>query len=393
MKKCSTKTIALIEPEYPEKLLSAEVDSWLHRLRRAVSSIKLPSNPIGPGFQNVSLAELEQLRFDHIRITDNDSRTAIPDYVLSHVVNWLERMDDSVNGPAVAEVQIHQGDANEVELRCGGIDRVTLERISSGLLGNSFFSGCTDLITSLNSGSLVRVRFVNVDPGTVDGRLFYSVMKELLGRQQYIAVLHRIVHDLKNQVTALRRVAFSAIQEPSRKYQLFAELEKGKAEILARHAMLRSFFLASEPKQLSDCVPRDVLRGIMARELPLVPRAISVTIQDTLGSAKASIDAESLSSLLINLLRNAVDAMPSGGTLSIVATSAEGYIYLEVSDTGVGIERDLLPSLFTSMRSTKKGLGLGLATIKRIVDLYSGIVDVKSQPGHGTTFAIALQTL
>jgi signal transduction histidine kinase len=98
--------------------------------------------------------------------------------------------------------------------------------------------------------------------------------------------------------------------------------------------------------------------------------------------------------VLWNLLRNAVEAMPEGGTiyLSTVkrnATTPEAI--LMVRDTGIGIAREDLEHIFEPFFSRKTGgTGLGLATTTRIVEDHKGTIDVLSQPSKGTTFTIRL---
>jgi signal transduction histidine kinase len=98
--------------------------------------------------------------------------------------------------------------------------------------------------------------------------------------------------------------------------------------------------------------------------------------------------------VLWNLLRNAVEAMPEGGTIYLAAaqkSTLSPEAILMVRDTGVGIARDDLEHIFEPFFSRKVGgTGLGLATTARIVEDHKGTIDVLSQPGKGTTFTIRL---
>ena len=109
-------------------------------------------------------------------------------------------------------------------------------------------------------------------------------------------------------------------------------------------------------------------------------------------------DQGMLEQILVNLVVNARDAMPSGGTLT-VATSLHHdeadcpWVRLSVTDTGEGIPLDVLPRLFEPFFTTKqvgKGTGLGLATVSAIVEQHQGRVMVESEVGRGTTFKINL---
>jgi len=120
------------------------------------------------------------------------------------------------------------------------------------------------------------------------------------------------------------------------------------------------------------------------------------------------IDPSQLDQILMNLVVNARDAMPTGGRLTIEATNVhideshcrrhagfrEGdYVLVVVSDTGVGMDRETLAHVFEPFFTTKdvgKGTGLGLATVHGIVAQNGGVVGVHSEPGRGTTFRIYL---
>jgi PAS domain S-box-containing protein len=97
-----------------------------------------------------------------------------------------------------------------------------------------------------------------------------------------------------------------------------------------------------------------------------------------------------------NLIQNAVEAMPKGGRLSIIASAESVHgnrreLELRVTDTGIGIARDRLSKIFLPFYTTKtKGTGLGLALVHKIVLLHNGRVEVESQEGAGTTFRVSL---
>lgn len=93
----------------------------------------------------------------------------------------------------------------------------------------------------------------------------------------------------------------------------------------------------------------------------------------------------------INLIQNAVQAMPNGGTLKINAQRQGNHVFISVEDTGEGIPEEVKSKLFTPLFTTKsKGQGFGLAVVKRLVEAQDGKITFNSHKGKGTTFTIQL---
>jgi PAS domain S-box-containing protein len=94
---------------------------------------------------------------------------------------------------------------------------------------------------------------------------------------------------------------------------------------------------------------------------------------------------------ITNLIINAIQAMPAGGTLEVRAQKTDREAQIRICDTGTGIPDEVKPKLFTPMMTTKaKGQGLGLAVVKRLVEALKGTITFESQEGKGTTFTIKL---
>jgi len=100
-----------------------------------------------------------------------------------------------------------------------------------------------------------------------------------------------------------------------------------------------------------------------------------------------------LSHVLVNIIKNAIDAMPQGGTLEILSEVKDSLIYLSFKDTGVGISQSVRERIFEPFFTTKsidKGTGLGLAICKEIVHKYDGEINVQSAQGEGSTFTVLI---
>ena len=117
--------------------------------------------------------------------------------------------------------------------------------------------------------------------------------------------------------------------------------------------------------------------------------AVSVDLDDSAGTIRA--DAEQLGRALQNLVLNAIDAMPAGGTLTVRTRRSAAGVRIDIADTGEGIEAGERARLFTPYYTTKQhGTGLGLAIVQSVVADHGGKITVDSTPGRGTTFRIEL---
>lgn len=106
------------------------------------------------------------------------------------------------------------------------------------------------------------------------------------------------------------------------------------------------------------------------------------------------MDADQMTQVFLNILLNAIEATPRGGTISVVSEAGnDRKVNLVVKDTGEGIPREHLDKIFDPFFSTKKkGTGLGLAIVKSIIEAHGGEIDVESEVGKGTKFIVSLET-
>ena len=179
----------------------------------------------------------------------------------------------------------------------------------------------------------------------------------------------------------------------------------GRAAALTRQLLAFSRRQVMEPRVLDL---NDVVRGVERLLRPLVGEDIEMKLElrGSLGRVRA--DPNQVDQVLMNLAANARDAMPSGGRLTLETDEVvldEGFcrehagarpgpfVALRVSDTGTGIDPDVIGHLFEPFFTTKelgRGTGLGLATVYGIVKQSDGYVSVDSVPGRGTTVTVYL---
>ncbi|MBI5049604.1 MAG: HAMP domain-containing histidine kinase [Nitrospirae bacterium] len=104
-------------------------------------------------------------------------------------------------------------------------------------------------------------------------------------------------------------------------------------------------------------------------------------------------DKQKLQQVFLNLIKNSIEAITGKGRFSISAKRVKDMIEVEVKDTGIGMEPEIVSKIFEpffTKKETKKGYGLGLFVVHNIIEEHGGIIDVESHVGHGTTFLIRL---
>ena len=122
-----------------------------------------------------------------------------------------------------------------------------------------------------------------------------------------------------------------------------------------------------------------------------IPINLEVSIVVEEGFPQFMADFSMLKRVLMNLIQNAVQAMPNGGKLKVNAERQDKQVCISVADTGEGIPEEVQSKLFTPLFTTKsKGQGFGLAVVKRLVEAQDVKISFQSQNQKGTTFIIHL---
>jgi len=133
-----------------------------------------------------------------------------------------------------------------------------------------------------------------------------------------------------------------------------------------------------------------IVREILALEATGYKSAgITVKLNFQAGLPAIEIDPSKIKQAILNLCKNAVEAMGDGGCLAIKAYRAEGMVVLEITDDGFGVPDDV--DVFELFKTTKpRGTGLGLSVVQQVVSAHHGTIDFTSDPGQGTTFTVRL---
>ncbi|HMK99707.1 MAG TPA: ATP-binding protein [Acidimicrobiales bacterium] len=191
-------------------------------------------------------------------------------------------------------------------------------------------------------------------------------------------------HELRNPLAAvinalylLRRQLGEPAAPQFEKHLAMAERETGKAAAMAED--LTAFVRPREPKKEKVDVP-ELVREVVETTPP--PKAVSVVVD--VGALMVDADRRQLSEVLNNLVTNAYQAVPDGGSVRIAARHNDGAVDLSVEDSGPGIDADVANRVFEPFFTTKHdGTGLGLAIVQRLVEAHGGTVVIDGPAASG----------
>lgn len=212
----------------------------------------------------------------------------------------------------------------------------------------------------------------------------------------------RLAHELKNPLFPLQLTVENLVRARTQNPEQFDEVfQESSRTLLAEIANLKAIigrfseFSKMPHPQLQPVHVNELLRGVMQlfqAQLQAPGRApIQCTLELDENAASVAADPELLHRALSNLVLNAMDAMPNGGTLSLRSRREGGKVKIEVADTGSGLTPEECVRVFTPYYTSKQhGTGLGLAIVQSVVSDHGGTISVQSEPGRGATFVIEL---
>jgi two-component system nitrogen regulation sensor histidine kinase NtrY len=214
----------------------------------------------------------------------------------------------------------------------------------------------------------------------------------------------RLAHELNNPLFPLQLTVENMVRARHLPQEQCDEIfEEGTATLIAEIANLKTIIarfsdFSKMPKpQESNLDVREVLQRVLTLFAPTLDQreqSIALKTQIAPDRLMVSADVELLHRALSNLVLNAIDAMPDGGTLTAVAARKGDVIQIKISDTGTGLTPEECQRLFTPYYTTKQhGTGLGLAIVQSVVADHHGTITVESIPGSGATFVIELPAL
>ncbi len=238
-------------------------------------------------------------------------------------------------------------------------------------------------------------------------------LEDAVAREQRLSAVGNlaagVAHEVRNPLNAisiglqrLRKEFAPADAEARAEYTHFTEIMQ--AEVGRLNDIVSRFLALARPSRLT--LTEESLAPLLEELITLLTsqaaaQKIRTELDLQLGEVKVRMDRQKLAHAFMNILLNAIQAMPDGGTLGIraeVASATPGMpetaapaVRIRITDSGPGIPPENLDRVFEPYFTTKEGgTGLGLALAQKIIQEHQGTIRLESQPGSGTTFTIAL---
>jgi len=217
-------------------------------------------------------------------------------------------------------------------------------------------------------------------------------------RSEKLASLGRLVtgvaHELRNPIGVVK----ATVQVMEKEYSDAAGLDEFtaviKEQVDRQNKVIQELLDFGRPSKqmVQPASINSVLEKVLTFTLPML-RQNSINLQTSLGQdlPKIMVDPSGIKQVFVNMILNAIQAMPEGGILTIKTRLQDNFICTEFNDTGLGIEPEELTRIFDPFYTTKdSGTGLGLSISHQIIVSHNGAIHVSSTPGEGSVFKVIL---
>ena len=222
--------------------------------------------------------------------------------------------------------------------------------------------------------------------------------REVLRAEQLAAVgqlAASVAHEIRNPLTTIKMLVQGVREDLATRSLSPSDLQVIEAEVRRIERSLKTFLDFARPPRL-ERVPLDLV-ALVEQTLGLVrgraaKQHVTLELRRPDGPVPVEADGEQLRQVLVNLMLNALDALPRGGRLEVsLRPGGAGEVEVDVEDSGPGIAPEMLPRLFTPFASSKEtGLGLGLVVSRRIVEDHGGRLWASNRPEGGARFTFRL---
>jgi len=225
-------------------------------------------------------------------------------------------------------------------------------------------------------------------------------LEEELLRSERLAVLGKMAahigHEIKNPLMVIGGFARQVLKEPAadsaknrEKLQIIVDEVKRLEDFLVEVGSYAKF---SEPQKRPGDLNALIKETCQRLEPTLRESNIALVLELAPHLPKIAFDPGHLRQVILNIAKNGIEAMSPGGTLTVATGQEDGRVFVQISDTGMGIPPEIKEKIFQPFFSSKpKGSGLGLAISQKIIEAHQGEIKIKSEPQKGTRVTIILK--
>ena len=278
------------------------------------------------------------------------------------------------------------------------------ESIIAEMTCNTYMVG-RRMVAQCNVHDITERKNAEAEREKISAQLFHAQKMEAIG-----TLAGGVAHDFNNLMTAIQVSADVAMMKISEEDALYRDFKEIRLAALKASGLIRQLLLFSRehPMEFQALDLDEVIETLLRMLRRLIGEDIQIDTQLDCKDWSVQADMSNMEQVLMNLVLNARDAMPKGGSLMIhtkpILLDEESssampeakpgqYICLSIIDTGICMDRLTVERIFEPFFTTKppgRGTGLGLAVVYGIVKMHKGWIHVDSSPGHGSTFQVFL---
>ncbi|WP_290588048.1 ATP-binding protein [Alicyclobacillus sp.] len=201
-----------------------------------------------------------------------------------------------------------------------------------------------------------------------------------------------LAHEIRNPLTALKgfvQLLQQRADEKARGYLAVMQDELNRMELILSELLVLA---KPQPVEIRRIRLQEALKDVIAlTDSQLFMAGVQVQMEVDESAPPVSGDVNQLKQVFVNVIKNAIEAMPGGGRLTIRMWQEAGWVRIAFRDTGVGIPKDLQLRVGEPFFTTKSsGTGLGVMMSRRILEAHGGAFEMESEPGIGTTVQISV---
>lgn len=200
------------------------------------------------------------------------------------------------------------------------------------------------------------------------------------------AIASTVAHDLRGPLSAIRNAVYIMETQPDKAVEMRGTISKALDNAVGMLNDVQEKMNLGVIK-VEDVELAEFIKSVVS-ETPIPPH---IKVRININDMVIPMDRRKMRRVLENLIRNAIDAMPKRGKITISNRVMGAFVLIDVKDTGIGIPKDRISDLFKPFSTTKgTGMGLGLYYCKKTLEAHNGTIDVKSKKGSGTMFTLLI---